>query len=226
MMAALARLPVGRLAGGVVAWIALGAWTMLAFSVAALVHTRGAAHGADVVLIDTVGALVIPLLAYGLVGAALGGRSLSASGASLVAFGADPARAAAATIAVAAGACAAAGAVIAAGVALLAHGAADPAPLGDALASAYAGGLGGAAYGCWFALGASFGRRGGGRVLLLLVDWGLGAAGGAAVVTPRGHLRNLFGGEAPDHLSGRASSVALLLIACLCALVGARRCRT
>jgi hypothetical protein len=62
-------------------------------------------------------------------------------------------------------------------------------------------------------------------MMLLLLDWGLGTAGGVAVVTPRGHLRNLLGGMAPEHLSGRASSVALILIGCVCALLGARRCR-
>jgi hypothetical protein len=226
MTAALARLPLGRLTGGVNAWITTGAWTTLAFSVAVMARSRGAAHGADIVLVETVGALVLPLLAYGLVGAAVGGRSLSASGVSMVAFGASPPRAAAATIAVAAAACAVIGALIAAGVALVAHGSADPAPAGDALASAYVGALGGAAYACWFSLGATFGRRGGGRALFLVADWMLGSASGAALVTPRGHLGNLLGGAPPMHVSGRASSAALVLIASACAVLAARRCRT
>jgi hypothetical protein len=223
---ALARLPLGRLTGGVNAWVTMGAWTTLALSVAGVAHGRGAAHGADIVLVDTVGALILPLLAYGLVGAAVGGRSLSRSGLSLVAFGAEPVRAAGATIAVAAAACAVLGAFIASAVALVAHGSADPARAGDALASAYVGALGGAAYACWFCLGATFGARGGGRALFLAVDWALGSVDTAALVTPRGHLRNLLGGAVPLHLSGRASSAALIVIACACALLAARRCRT
>jgi hypothetical protein len=223
---ALARLPFGRLTGGVNAWITTGAWTTLAFSVAVMAHERGAAHGADIVLVDTVGALILPLLAYGLVGVVVGGRSLAASGLSLVAFGAMPSRAAAVTIAVAAAACAVTGALLAAGVAVLAHGSADPAPAGDALASAYVGALGGGAYACWFSLGATFGRRGGGRALFLVVDWMLASTDGLALVTPRGNLRNLLGGAAPVHVSGRVSSVALILIAGACALLAARRCRT
>ncbi len=225
MTAALARLPFARLTRGVAAWVTTGAWTMLAFAVAIIARARGAVHGADLVLVGTVGALVLPLLAYGLVGAAIGGRSLSTSGASLVAFGAAPASAAAVTIAIAAVGCAAAGAFVAAGVALVAHGLADPAPAGDALASAYVGALGGGAYACWFSLGATFGRRGGGRALFLVADWVLGTTAGA-ILTPRAHLLTLLGGPSATHLSGRSSSVALVFLAGACALMAAKRCRT
>jgi hypothetical protein len=223
---ALARVPFARVRSGAAARIVTGAWAALAFAIAFAAHARGAAHGADIVLVDTVGALVVPLLAYGLVASAVGGRSLASAGAPLVAFGALPSQAALTTVAVAAAASALAGALVAAGVAVIAHGTADPSRATDALASAYAGALGGAAYAGWFSLGATFGERGGGRALFLLVDWTLGSAGGAALVTPRGHLRNLLGGAAPQDLSGRASSLALILIACACAVLAARRVRT
>ncbi|MDP9152364.1 MAG: hypothetical protein M3O36_20755, partial [Myxococcota bacterium] len=94
----------------------------------------------------------------------------------------------------------------------------------DALASAYAGALGGAAYAGWFFMGASFGKRGGGRPMLLVLDWVLGASGGfAALITPRAHLRNVLGGAAPLAMSGQASSASLVAIAVACALLAVSR---
>jgi hypothetical protein len=223
---ALARPSIARLLRGPRAWLGVAAWCALAFVFAMAARARGSAHGADHVLIDTYGALALPLLAYVIVGATLASQSLRASASPVVAFGAPPARAAAAAIAVAVVTCAAIGAVTAAAVALVAHGIADPPPLRDAAVSAYVGALGGAAYAAWFTLGASFGRRGGGRVVVLLLDWILGASSGAAaLVTPRGHLRNLLGGVPPMDLSQRASAAALALLVVGCALVAIRRSR-
>jgi hypothetical protein len=106
-----------------------------------------------------------------------------------------------------------ASAVVAVGVAILAHGPGDP-PLGrDALASAYAGSLGGAAYASWFSLGATFGKRGGGRAAFLVMDWLLGGVDGLSLLLPRAHVRNLLGGAAPLDWSQRASAVALAVLA-------------
>jgi hypothetical protein len=226
MIATLARPAVSRLLGSARTWAQLGGWGALAVAFALAARARGAAHGADRVLVDAYGALVLPLLAYAIVGAVLGARSLSAAIASLVAFGAAPRRAAAATLLVALGASAAVGAVLAAVVALVAHGAADPPLARDALASAYAGALGGAAYAGWFALGASFGKRGGGRTAFLVVDWLLDGTGGVfALVTPRAHLRNLLGGAPPLELAERASAVALVVLALAGAAVAIARTR-
>ncbi len=226
MMAALARPSVARLLRAPRALFGVAAWCALAFVFAMAARERGSAHGADHVLIDTYGALALPLLAYVIVGATLASQSLRASTAPVVAFGAPPARAAAAAIGVAALGCAVVGAVVAAAVAMLAHGIADPPRWHDAAVSAYVGGLGGAAYAAWFVLGASFGKRGGGRVVMLLVDWVLGASGGAAALaTPRGHVRNLFGGMPPMDLSQRASAAALAVLTLACALVAIRRSR-
>ncbi len=226
MIAALARPPLARLLRGPRAWFGVAAWCALAFVFAMAARARGSAHGADHVLVDTYGALALPLLSYVIVGATVASQSLRASTASLVSFGAQPTRAAAAAIAVAAMSCAVVGAFVAAAVAVLAHGIADPPRWHDAAASAYVGALGGAAYATWFSLGASFGRRGGGRVVLLLVDWILGAtSSAAALVTPRGHLRNLLGGAPPMDLSQRASVAALAVLAIACALLAIRRSR-
>ena len=227
MIAALARLPLARLLRTPRAWIAAGAWCALALAVAFAARSQGSARGADHVLVDAYGVLILPVLTYALVGAVLGSaRSVSASIAPLVTFGARPARAAGVAIAVAAVACALVAALLAAILAVVAHGAADPPRARDALSSAYAGALGGAAYASWFSLGAALGRRGGGRALLLAVDWGLGAnAGAAGLVTPRAHVRNLLGGTPPVGLSERGSAVALVLIAAACAIAAVRRAR-
>jgi hypothetical protein len=204
----------------VIAWAALG----VAFATAA--RSSGSSHAADHVLLGAYAPLVLPLLTYALSGVVIGTRSLSLSGAPLVAFGARPAHVTALALSVAIGACALSGGLLAALVDLIAHASADP-PLGhDAITCAYAGGLGGGAYASFFALGASFGKRGGGRPLLLVLDWVLGAGDGPiALVAPRAHVRNLFGGTAPAELSERASALMLVLLAIACVIAAIRRLR-
>jgi len=223
-MGALARLPLARLVRTPRPLLVVAAWCAVAVAFALLARSGGAAHGADHALVGAYGALVLPLLAYAVVGATLDARSLAASGVPLVAFGAAPTRVAGVTLAVAAAATALLGALLACAVAVIAHGSSDPPLARDALVSAYAGALGGAAYASWFALGASFGRRGGGRAVLLVVDWVLGATGGAAaLVTPRAHVQNLLGGVPPLGLSERASATGLVVIGAVCALWAVRR---
>ncbi|MGP6156527.1 MAG: hypothetical protein ACLPYS_03190 [Vulcanimicrobiaceae bacterium] len=206
--------------------MAIGGWFAIAVAFAIATRWRGSSHAADHVLLEAYGPLLLPLLAYAIVGGVVGAQSLSRSAAPFVAFGASPARAAAAAVAVAAVTCMVAGALLAAGVDVLAHGSTDPPLLRDSMASAYAGGLGGGGYAAWFMLGASFGKRGGGRPVLLVVDWVLGASdGAAALATPRGHLRNLLGGMPPMDLPERASAAALLMLAIAWALVAIRRAR-
>jgi hypothetical protein len=208
-------------------WIVPGAWCAFALALALATRSRGTAHGADHVLLGAYGTLVLPLLAYAIVGAALGAGSVSRSTAPVVALGASPKLAAMATVAVAVLACALIAAVLTAATALVAHGSADPPRARDAVASAYAGMLGGAAYASWFIFGASLGRRGGGRTALLVIDWVLGAgSGAAALVTPRGHVRSLLGGTPPMDLSERASACGLVLIALAAAVLTIRRARS
>jgi hypothetical protein len=226
VISALARPPLARITRGPRVWVGVTAWCALALVVAEVARIHGAPHGADHALIELYGAVAVPLVTYILVGAAVASQSLRGSTSPLVSFGAAPLRAALATLAVAVVLSAAASAILGAAVALLAHGQADPPPVRDAVVSAYAGALGGAAYAAWFGLGASFGKRGGGRSVFLALDWILGASSGAgAVITPRAHLRNLLGGAPPMELSQRASSAALVLLTVLFALLALRRSR-
>jgi len=226
VITALARPAVARVLRSPRALVTLGAWCLLTLGIALMARARGSPHGADHVLVGAFGGLGLPLLSYALVGALLGARSLSASTAPLVSFGAPPLRAASVAIGLGVAGCALVGALLAAAVAVLAHGADDPAPAADALASAYAGSLGGGTYGAWFLLGATFGKRGGGRTWLLVVDWLLGFGTGAtALVVPRGYVRSLLGGSSPLDLSGRACSAALFALGLLCVLLALRRSR-
>ncbi|HEY6461610.1 MAG TPA: hypothetical protein VIY73_15690, partial [Polyangiaceae bacterium] len=225
VITALARPAMARL-GRPRPLLIVGAWAALALGFALAARSTGASHGADHALADAFGAVVLPLIAYSIVGAVVAGRSLSGAASPVVAFGARPSRAASFLVAVSVGACCAVCALLAAAVAVLAHGASDPPLVRDAAASAYAGLLGGAAYASWFSMGAAFGRRGGGRTVLLLLDWLLGAGHSvAAVFAPRAHLRSLLGGAGPLNWSGGVSAVALVTIAIGCAVVAVTRSR-
>ena len=202
------------------------AWTGVGVALAIVARSSGFSHAADRVLLDAYGPIVLPLLSYSLVGTLVGGRSLRSMAAPLTMLGAPPRRASLLGVAIGAAACAIAGGLSAAMVDLIAHGAADPPLWADAAASTYAGVLGGTAYGSWFVFGASFGKRGGGRLACLAVDWVVGATDGAgALLTPRGHVRNLFGGTPPLNFSERASAGVLLLLVAACAAISARKAR-
>jgi hypothetical protein len=226
VIAALARPPLARLLRSPRARLALIGWCGLAIAFAVTGRSSGRSHAADHVLLGAYGPLVLPLLTYLLVGAILGAQSLSASAAPIVAFGARPPYVAGVAVMVAAAACALCAGILAGLVDIIAHGPTDP-PLGrDAIASAYACSLGATAYAAWFSLGASLGKRGTGRPVFLVVDWLLGASdGAAALVTPRGHVRNLLGGTPPMDLSERASAAALVVLSVVCAWIAVKRVR-
>lgn len=223
MIASLCQLSAARIVRSWRLWVGLGIWCSVAVACAVVARQNGWAHGADRVLSTVYGALALPFIACTIAGAAFGGRSMIASTAPLVAFGAPPWRAALACIGVAALATALLGACLAASVACVAHGAADPPVARDAIVSAYVGGLGGAAYASWFALGTTIGRRGGGRLVFLGLDWLLGAEGTpTALATPRGHLRSLLGGAASMNISERCSASMLVALMALCTILACR----
>jgi hypothetical protein len=226
MIASLCRLSAARIARSWRLWVGLGIWCSVAVTCAVVARQNGWPHGADRVLSSVYGALALPFIACMIAGAALGGRSMISSTAPLVALGTPPWRAALASVCVATLASAILGACLAALVACVAHGAADPPAGRDAIVSAYVGGLGGAAYATWFALGTTIGRRGGGRLAFLGLDWLLGGAGTpTALATPRGHLRNLLGGASSLNLSERCSASMLVALMALCTILACRSTR-
>jgi hypothetical protein len=94
--------------------------------------------------------------------------------------------------------------------AVLAHDPTAPAVKFDAVSCAWIGALGASAYAALFALGATFGSRGGGRWWALGGDFLLGSTSGVgALLAPRAHIQNLLGGEPPMLLSQSASAASL-----------------
>ncbi len=227
MIAALARIPATRLTRTPRAWLGAVAWVAIGVAMAVTTRMGGAPNGADHVLVGALGALVLPLLAFAVVGGVLGGTSLRNAVAPAVSFGASPASTALVTVTLALVVTTVLSASLSGVVAVVAHGIDDPPLSRDVVASMYAGALGGAAYAALFSMGASMGRRGGGRALLLVVDWVLGSNRTVlALVTPRAHLRNLLGGAPPYALAERTSAVLLVVLALLFVLVAVRRTRT
>ncbi len=194
-------------------WVTMGLWVALALVVAAMGRARAVAHGADHALLGVYGAIALPLLAYGVVAQGLGSEGLARSGVSLLPLGASPLEAARASVAVVVLVSALLSGLLGAAVAVIAHGSADPPIVADAARSFEIGLLGGAAYGAFFMFGASFGARGFGRSLLLVLDWTFGVGGGASsLLVPRAHVHNLLGGGSPLDVSSRGSFLALVII--------------
>lgn len=224
MTNALVQLPLARLVRTPRAWLPIAGWIALAVVAAILTRQSESAHGADHVLLGAYGALALPLFVYAIVAATLGGDGLARACTALVAFGASPARVALASIGVAVVTSAILGALLAVTVAACAHGGSDPPLVRDLATSAWIGALGAAAYAAYFSFGASFGARGGGRSVALIVDWIFGAGGGVtALLFPRAHLRNLLGGTASLDMSQRGAVVALLLTTILFTLMAMGR---
>jgi hypothetical protein len=212
-VSAITRVPLRRFLRASRSWLALGLWALIAIGPALLERAHATGHGADHALLGFYATLSLPFVAFTTLSAILGREGLGRAGIVLANFGAPPGRVALSAVTVAITASAVLGGALGALVAAVAHGPLDPPIVADALRSFAAGALGGAAYAALFALGASFGARGFGRSVLLVLDWVLGSDDTAsALFTPRAHVRGLLGGEAPLDLSPRASYVALALM--------------
>jgi hypothetical protein len=212
-MNAIATVPLRRLFRGSRAWLSVGFWVALAVAPAALERVRAIGHGADHALLGFYASIALPFLAYSVLSAVLGREGLGASGIVLANFGAPAGKVALSTVTVALAASALLGGGLGAVVAIVGHGALDP-PLSEDATRAFAvGALGGAAYAGLFAFGSSFGARGWGRSVLLVLDWVLGSdVDTVALFTPRAHVRSLLGGPAPLDVPGRTSYFALGLM--------------
>lgn len=222
MNRALAFVPLARIARTPRGWSPIAGWSAVALVAAIAARAAGDTSGATHVLRGTLGYVALPLLAYGVVAAALGGAGLRASIRGVVALGADPTRAALASVLVATVCSALKGGILAVVVCAIAHGPTDPALLPDMLASFGVSFLGAGAYAAWFCIGSAIGR-GGMRGGFLALDWFLGAPGGfGAIFVPRGHVTSLLGGQACFELSRRTSSVLLFLLLVVWLVVAVR----
>lgn len=189
-----ARLCVERLrgAGSITAAVA----AVLLVVATALLERRAGPGAADRALQGAAFGLVLPLLTYAAMERAMRQRRCDAAALELARHGADRRLCVLGLLAAAAAISAAAGGVIGLLAVAGARASADRAFAGDLVAAGWIGALGGAAYAAWFGLGSLLGRRGGGRLLALGLDWVLGAGVGvAALPWPRAHVRNLLGLE-------------------------------
>ena len=208
----LARIPALRLVRTPRAWMPIVLWTLLAIVIALSARARGATTGSDHVMRGAFAFLVLPLVAFGVVGAVLGRSGLRGGIRGVVALGAAPRRAALASVVVAMASSAALCGILAAVVCALAHGSQDPPLAIDMAVSLGVAALGGGTYAAYFSAGAAIGK-GNARTVLLALDWIIGGGAGAgALVTPRGHVTSLLGGPLCADLSQRSSSVMLVVL--------------
>lgn len=211
-MMSLARPSLARLTRSRGHLLPIVGWTLFGL-LAAVVARSSNGSGADHVLRGTFAFVVLPLVAYGVVGVVLGGQGLRASLRGVVALGRDPSRAALGSVLTAMAAAAIACGVVGVLVCAIAHGETDP-PLARDLPATFGVALvGGAAYAAFFCAGSAIGG-GAMRGVFLTLDLLVGMpAGAAALVTPRAHVTSLLGGPLCYELSRRASSVALVVLA-------------
>lgn len=205
-------------------WLPLSAWAVLALTLASWARMHFAARGADAVLLGGWSSLALPLLAYAVVGC-VARDGLGAAARPLVALGVSPTRAAGASVLVAvlfsAGVCAVLGGAV------VAIAGSERPMLVDALTTAWVSGLAAAAYASLFALGATFGTRGSGRSVVLIVDWIVGDGHGTlGFLTPRAHLRSLLGGTPLDRASQGLSITVLAALIVMLGALATHRART
>lgn len=169
--------------------------------------------------------LVIPLLVFATTAAIIGPLRLDDAASPIARFGHSRRQVAAGLVLSAMALGALAAAVLGVVSALAAHDPSAPPAAADALAAAWIGALTGAAYAAFFALGSTFGRRGGGRLFTLAIDFLLGSSTTAmAVVLPRAHALNLLGAEPVLHLGQPASAALLAALSVVYWLMAIGRC--
>ena len=212
MTLVLARVPALRLLRTRRAWLPIAGMAILAVVTALALRSTGSPAGANHVMRGIFGFLVLPLVAYGVVGAVHGGSGLRRGIRGVVALGAPPRSAALASVGVAVVASAALCAILAVIVCALAHGPLDPPLSSDLPTSLWVGGLGGGTYAAYFSAGSAIGK-GAMRGVFLAFDWIVGSgAGVGALLTPRGHVHSLLGGPLCADLPQQTSSILLVLL--------------
>src|SRR5690349_13659473 len=166
--------------------------------VGALIELNAGTAGAvDRALLGTF-RLVIPLVSFGIAIEAAGRGNLRDGVWPIARYGVARRGVALGVIAAAVLAAAALAVIFAISTVVLAHAASSPPLLRDAFQSAWIAALTAGAYTAWFSLGATFGRRGGGRWIPLVTDFLVGSSTGLlGAILPRGNAQNLLGGVAP-----------------------------
>lgn len=180
--------------------------------VALIERSNDSFNAADRTLTGGVFGLIVPLLAFLTLERATLGMRLDHSLSDLARHGADRR---ALTLGLASSSAvwlAALAAVLAVLSVWLSRGSRDPRLVADLASTTWIAALSGVAYAAWFSLASLLGKRGL-RGLALLVDFLLGSGASAlAAPFPRGHVRNLLGGEPVLELAQLASGGVLLAL--------------
>jgi peptidoglycan/LPS O-acetylase OafA/YrhL len=221
----LAKVPWLRLVRSRQLWGAVVVLALVLVGYALLEKRDLGGHGLDRAL-DFGASFVLPALVYGVAAAVMGDARLQRSGAALVSLGAPRGRVALATVLVTVGAAALVSGALGAVVVVVAHGPKDPPALTDALHTFAFTSLGGAAYAAYLAFFCCIVGGAWGRGLALFVDWSLGDGDGmGALLFPRGHLKNVLGGEGPEGVLPWESLLALSAIVVVYGLLAVERAR-
>jgi hypothetical protein len=179
--------------------------------VALLERAQGAIGAADRALSGGAFGIALPLVSYFLVARVSDGKSLREALLPLARHGMDRRALMLGLVVPPTLMAAAFAAVSSVMVVLVTRGPGDPRLAADAFTSLWIGLVASAAYVAAFVGASALGRRGQGRLWLLVADFLLGASDSfLALPWPKGHVRNLLGGSAVLQLSQLAALVALL----------------
>ncbi|HEY3256700.1 MAG TPA: hypothetical protein VGJ91_22240 [Polyangiaceae bacterium] len=192
------------------------------FAIGALERQSDATSAPDDALRGAVFGVALPLLAYLVTERVCAAERLQRSVDGVARYGANR-RAAVLGLLLASALCSAlSGALLTIAALLGAHAPRSASLLADLRASVGIALCAGAVYALYFGAASLLGKRGGGRKWALIIDFVLGAGGSAlAAPWPRGHLRNLLGGEPVVELSQASAWLALGVIGVVCVSLSA-----
>ena len=194
------------------------------FAIGVLERQSDAPSAPDDALQGAVFGIALPLLAYLVSERVCEGKRLDRSVDGVARYGSDR-RAALLGLLLASALCSALVSALLTVAALLgAHAPRAPSLIADLRASVGIAILAGVVYALYFGVASLLGKRGGGRKWALIVDFVMGAGGSAlAAPWPRGHLRNLLGGEPVVELSQANAWFALGAIGVACVALSVLR---
>ncbi|HKO53377.1 MAG TPA: hypothetical protein VJV79_36965 [Polyangiaceae bacterium] len=194
------------------------------FAIGVLERQSDAASAPDDVLRGAVFGIALPILAYLVSERACAGQRLDRSVDAIARYGSNR-RAALLGVLLASALCTAfASALLTLSALLGAHAPHSPSLAFDLRVSVGIALIAGPAYALYFGAASLLGKRGGGRKWALVIDFLLGAGSSAlAAPWPRGHLRNLLGGEPVIELSQASAWLALAAIGLGCVTLSVLR---
>ncbi|HYQ03146.1 MAG TPA: hypothetical protein VER96_30945 [Polyangiaceae bacterium] len=209
---------------GLSAPVVLSLLCVALFAIALLERRSNAVSAPDDALGGAVFGIALPLIAYLVSERVCDGTRLDRSVDCVARYGANRRAALFGVLLASAVASAFAAALMTIAALLGAHPPQAHALVADLRASVGIALVAGAVYALYFGAASLLGKRGGGRKWALIIDFVLGAGGSAlAAPWPRGHVRNLLGGQPVVDLTQASAWLALALIGMVCATASVAR---